>query len=115
MLDGANFKTVAQEHSDCPSKTSGGDLGTFSRGSMVPPFEKAAFNQTVDEIGPVIETRFGYHIVQVLAHNRSGTTPLDSMKDRIIEHLTQEKRRATIEDYIDRLRADATVTYGSRS
>ncbi len=68
IVDGkADFSEIAMEYSDCPSgKRAGGDLGFFKRGVMVPEFEKAAFGQQVGVVGPVIETPFGYHIVEVM-------------------------------------------------
>ena len=61
---GADFGALAQEHSDCPSGAQGGDLGSFGRGQMVPEFEEAAFNMEVGGLSGVIETDFGYHIIQ---------------------------------------------------
>lgn len=70
LLAGTNFETVARECSDCPSgKQSGGDLGKFERGQMVKPFSDAAFTQKVGDIGPVVETEFGFHVIKVTAHN----------------------------------------------
>lgn len=66
LLAGKDFATAAREYSDCPSKENGGDLGTFTRGQMVKAFEDAAFSQKPGEIGPIIETEFGFHIIQVL-------------------------------------------------
>lgn len=66
-----NFEAVARERSDCPSGRQGGDLGVFGRGQMVKPFEDAAFSQKVGEIGPVVETQFGFHIIKVTAHNEA--------------------------------------------
>lgn len=80
LLAGTNFEAVAREHSDCPSgKQTGGDLGKFDRKSMVKPFADAAFTQKIGDIGPVVETEFGFHVIKVTARNEakppSGDTP----------------------------------------
>ena len=62
--EGGDFAALAKQHSDCPSGASGGDLGFFGRGQMVPEFETAAFGMQVGETSGVIETAFGYHLVQ---------------------------------------------------
>ena len=61
---GADFADLARKHSDCPSGKSGGDLGSFGRGQMVPEFETAAFGLRVGGTSGVIETPFGYHLIQ---------------------------------------------------
>ena len=61
---GADFATLAGQHSDCPSGKSGGDLGRFGRGQMVGAFEDAAFGMNVGDMSDVIETDFGYHLIR---------------------------------------------------
>ncbi|PIP17970.1 MAG: protein translocase subunit SecD [Parcubacteria group bacterium CG23_combo_of_CG06-09_8_20_14_all_35_9] len=65
VLKSGDFAELAREHSDCPSKDKGGDLDWFSRGMMVPEFEKAAFALGKDEITQeLVKTPFGYHIIK---------------------------------------------------
>lgn len=59
----ADFAALAKKHSDGPSKTKGGDLGTFKKKAMHENFEKAAWKLKPDEISAVVETPFGFHII----------------------------------------------------
>ncbi len=61
---GADFAELAKQHSDCPSKSRGGDLGPFGRGQMVGAFETTAFALPVGATSGVVETQFGYHLIR---------------------------------------------------
>ena len=65
IKQGANFESLAREYSTCPSKSSGGDLGWFGPGKMVPAFESACKNLGVGSISDVVSTQFGYHVIKV--------------------------------------------------
>ena len=62
---GADFGAVAREHSSCPSKQDGGNLGSFGRGQMVPEFDAVVFSAPVGVVQGPVKTQFGYHLVEV--------------------------------------------------
>ena len=63
LEDGANFADLAKENSDCPSGSSGGDLGSFGPNDMVPSFGAAAFALEEGETSDVVKTSFGFHLI----------------------------------------------------
>jgi len=65
ILAGSDFAEVAQEHSNCPSKMQGGDLGSFGRGQMVKEFDEVVFNADINSVQGPVKTQFGYHLVEV--------------------------------------------------
>ncbi len=66
---GADFAVLAKEHSSCPSGKSGGDLGSFGPGMMVPEFDQVCFNEAVGEVHGPVKTQFGYHLVEVTSRS----------------------------------------------
>lgn len=90
---GLEFEEAAKKYSKCPSSSKGGDLGFFSEGQMVPPFEQAAFNMQVGEISQPIQTQFGYHLIKVNDKKAAGFRPLDEeVKEQIKNVLTSKKQ-----------------------
>ncbi len=65
LKQGANFESLAREHSTCPSKSSGGDLGWFGPGKMVPAFESACKGLGMGSLSDVVQTQFGYHLIKL--------------------------------------------------
>ena len=66
---GADFADMARQHSTCPSKEKGGDLGEFDRGRMVKEFDEVVFSGEVGKVLGPVQTQFGYHLIEVT--NRS--------------------------------------------
>ena len=62
---GASFEALAREHSTCPSKSRGGDLGWFGPGKMVPAFENACKRLSPGSTSDVVSSSFGYHIIRL--------------------------------------------------
>jgi len=105
LAAGAKFEDLAKtESDDAGSAPNGGDLGAFSRGQMVPEFEKAAFETKVGAVSPVVRTQFGYHIIKVEGHD---TTPFAQVKDRLSKDLHQKK----LQERLDQLKADAKPVF----
>ena len=108
---GEDFAELAKANSDCPSAKDGGDLGPFSRGQMVPAFESAAYSMKDGEISDVVETQFGYHIIKKVKHLEAGKTPFDEVKDKITQHLTQQKQSQFWETYSKQMKDEAKIEY----
>lgn len=69
IAEGASFEDLAREHSQCPSGQSGGALGEFGRGQMVPEFDAVVFSAPINEVQGPVKTQFGYHLLEVTARN----------------------------------------------
>lgn len=91
---GGDFAELARSWSDDKaSALNGGDLDFFTRGSMVPEFERAAFNMQPGDISDLVETSFGYHIIKVEAYIEPGIQPLDEAIDAVRLGLRDDKSR----------------------
>lgn len=64
LQEGVPFEKLAEDFSICPSGTSGGDLGEFRKGQMVPAFEAALLKLKENEISGIIKTSFGFHLIK---------------------------------------------------
>jgi peptidyl-prolyl cis-trans isomerase C len=109
-VEGEDFAALAKTHSQDPgSKDNGGDLGFFARGQMVKPFEETAFALKENEISQVVESPFGFHIIQVTGRKPAETVAYETVKPRILEHLKQQAIREKLDAYVDGLRQGAKI------
>lgn len=72
ILAGLSFEDAAAQYSDDPRGKDGGTLGRFKRGELEPALETAAFAQPVGEVGPPVQTPYGFHLVKVIAVDPNG-------------------------------------------
>ncbi|MDC0977744.1 peptidylprolyl isomerase, partial [bacterium] len=94
LNSGADFAKLAKENSTCPSKKKGGDLGFFSEGQMVKPFEKAAFALNPKEITKEpVQTQFGWHIIKLTDKKSAIKKPFTEVKGEIRNILLHDKQK----------------------
>ena len=127
------FAQLAKEHSDCPSKSKGGDLGPFTRGQMVPEFDKVAFELEPLKVSDPVKTQFGWHLVMVTkkmpAVKAEGDKPAEPEKvqashilltsrkpdkaptrDDVVAQMKRPQEQVAMRKYFDGLRATAKIT-----
>ncbi len=121
ILDGADFTDVALEVSQDPgSKFSGGDLGFFSRGKMVKPFEDAAFGLEPGSMSEVIESVHGFHVIRVEEKKPAELTPLEDVQEELARELVgrevaESAARTRMEALADQVRAGKSVVDAARA
>lgn len=93
LANGRSFSQAADQYSDCAGN--GGDLGWVERGIMVEEFEDVVFALAVDQISPVFETRFGFHIALVTGKRGPGILPMSAVYDQIAEFLSTRRSAQT--------------------
>lgn len=105
----ADFAKLAKQHSQDPgSAQKGGDLGFFSRGAMVKPFEDAAFALKENQLSDIVQSDFGYHIIKVTGVRPEKIRSLDEVKGEITAEL---KRQGAGRKYAEAAENFANLVY----
>lgn len=107
---GLSFEEAAMEKSNCPSKAQGGNLGSFTRGRMVPEFEQVAFSLEVGVVSEPVKTQFGYHLIKVEEKNEGKYKEFEEVKDTIKNQLLQNKQNEKYTEVMAELRNKYNVT-----
>lgn len=89
--NGGDFVALSKQYSEGPSKSSGGDLGFFPAGQMVPAFDQAVFTMQPGAISDVVKTQFGYHIIKLEEIKPVTTQPLAEATEKIISTLQRKE------------------------
>ena len=107
LVKGEDFAKVAAEVSDCDSgRRAGGSLGAFSKGVMVPEFEKATEGLKVDELSQPVRSSFGFHIIRREKLREGGQIPLDKVEMGISAYLKEEKVRNSFSNKLKQWESD---------
>ncbi|MFN8009536.1 MAG: peptidyl-prolyl cis-trans isomerase [Terriglobia bacterium] len=99
---GANFAELAKKNSEDSNASTGGDLGMFGRGAMVPEFEKAAFSLDVGGISELVKTQYGFHIIKLQEKQTAHTQSLEEVASLIRPTLQQRKAEQAAQEIADK-------------
>jgi parvulin-like peptidyl-prolyl isomerase len=110
LREGSDFADQAAAHSDCPSgRKTGGSLGWFSRGMMIPEFDQAVFSMEVGQLSGIIETPLGYHLVKKTGHEDAEPGDLEDHREKIREFLRHVRRGEALTAFVEELKGKAVV------
>ncbi len=107
---GKDFAEVAKLYSlDKGTKDKGGELGWFSRGQLVPEFEKAVFSLKPNEISRPVQTQFGYHIIQLEEIQLARHQTLADHQEHITNILRSQKWQVQKQAWLNQLHQQTTI------
>lgn len=106
---GENFAELARQYSRAAGAEEGGSLGTFRRGVIDAALEKEMFRLEAGEAGGPLRTRFGYHVVQVVAKRKLPPPPFEEAQENLRRELAEKRMQDELAKWIDELKKKAFV------
>lgn len=108
---GADFAALARQYSESPDGKSGGDIGWFSEGDVLPGFDQAAAALKNGEISDLVETSVGFHIIKKEDEKLTDPVPFDSIKAQIRMRLDMTRREQVLDHVVDSLIGISRITF----
>lgn len=111
LLEGADFAQLAATSSECVSRSRGGDLGFIPRGREAPAFEEAVYSQPIGQIGAVVESPVGYHVIKVTGEQAERMVPFEEVRQTLVNGLKRRAQQKLISEYIAGLREKSLIRF----
>lgn len=108
LNEGADFATLAREFSTGPSGPNGGELGWFTQGMMVKPFEEVVMNMKVGEIAGPIQTQFGWHVIKLNDKRAKDVPPLDAVRDELASQIENDALERALQTLLENAKIERT-------
>lgn len=111
IINGEAFAPIAKANSeDKGSAVLGGDLGWVNPGTMVTEFEEQMSKLAPGEISQPIKSRFGWHLIQVIARRQHDVTQ-SFLRNKIRKQISERKKEEAVSNWLRRLRSEAHIEY----
>lgn len=112
LVNGGDWTEEAAQYSDdTGTKDIGGELGTVSKGQMVPEFEESVFSLAKDEISQPVKTAYGYHVIQVTDISEAKQYTLDEVKEDISSIILSEKKAEAWEQWLEGTKTELNIVF----
>ena len=111
---GANFEELARARSVDPSAKTGGDIGFFTKGQLVPEIEEACFDMQIDDVSGVVKTKFGYHVIKLTERREPRVKELAEVRDVIRQTLERLKKRTLFQQYVSKLKEKSIISVNDK-
>ncbi|ARC87236.1 peptidylprolyl isomerase [Rhodovulum sp. MB263] len=108
LKDGADFAELAKEKSTGPSGPNGGDLGWFSEGMMVQPFEEAVTVLEPGEVSAPVQTQFGWHVIKLYETRLKDAPRLADVRGELVQQIQRDAMEAALEKYTEEAEVSRT-------
>lgn len=105
----ARFEEFARSESLSPESANGGAMGFFEKGMLPKEMEEVVFSLKVNEISPIVESPYGFHLFKVTRRRRSRMQTLASVRDEIRSKLLSAKLTAAYDEFLAALRSEVPV------
>lgn len=109
LTEGEPFEALAVEYSQGPAAKAGGDLGFLEKGMMYPEVDEEVFRLKKGELGGVVESPIGFHIIKVLDKRGAGVKPIEEVREEIIGRISEDKIEEKFQEWFRKLREKSLI------
>ncbi|MFO7766183.1 MAG: peptidyl-prolyl cis-trans isomerase [Pelovirga sp.] len=109
LQDGADFATLAKQHSLSPDSKDGGQLGYFPAGQLPPEFDEVIFSLPLRQVSKPVASPYGFHLLMVDRKRRAGLRPFAAVREEITELLYDHQEETLFQQWITDLRNKTTI------
>ncbi|MGZ3768437.1 MAG: peptidylprolyl isomerase [Bdellovibrio sp.] len=109
LRNGESFENLAQQYSEDPNFSAGGNLGTFKSGEFLPEIEAAISNLKVGETTPIVKSRMGFHIVKLTGKKLTPDPKFEKAKESIKAKLLEASFKRQLKSWLETKREEAFI------